>query len=275
MKQPPTSTFVRLMLAVMALAFAGSAGAQFQSREEALAALEKYNRMIEAEPNYAVLHTLRGDAYYALNDLYAASESYAAAIKLDDRQDKAYFGRGMALGRMGLVNEGIADLDVYIQRNPNSSVAYTKRGVRNIWRNDLAAAERDLTRALELDPDNAEAHDDLGVVHAKHMRLRQAVQHFSTAIRLDPAYQKAYHNMAICFYLTSQHREALEILEAGLKLNPDSRSSLMLKSTILQAMGQTGEAKKIAEQAEFLPEDNWSERSAINEISKEKGGEKK
>lgn len=274
MKQPP-STLARLMFALMALVFAGSAAAQFQSREEALAALEKYNRMIEAEPNYAVLHTLRGDAYYALNDLYAASESYTAAIKLDDRQDKAYFGRGMALGSMGLVNEGIADLDVYIQRNPNSSVAYTKRGVRNIWRNDLAAAERDLTRALELDPDNAEAHDDLGVVHAKHMRLRQAVQHFSTAIRLDPNYQKAYHNMAICFYLTSQHREALEILEEGLKLDANSRSSLVLKSTILQAMGQMEEAKKIAEQAEFMPEDNWSERSTIGEISKDKEGGQK
>jgi tetratricopeptide (TPR) repeat protein len=263
-------TVLRAILAAMALVWTAMAVAdEFHTHEEALAALAKYNRMIEAKPNYAVLYTLRGDAYYALNDLYGAMESYTAAIKLDNRQDRAYFGRGLALGRMGLMDEGIADLDVYIQRHPDSSVAYTKRGVRNIWRNNLEAAERDLTRAIELDPNNAEAHDDLGVVYAKYNRLKEAARHFSTAIRLDPSYQKAYHNLAICFYMTGQYPEALQILEEGLLLDANSRSSLVLKSSILQALGRTVEAKEVAEQAEFLPDDNWSERSAIGEISKQ------
>jgi tetratricopeptide (TPR) repeat protein len=258
-----------VVLAAMALLFASLASAGFQSREEALDALQKTNRLIEAAPNHAALYTQRGDAYYALNDLYGAMENYTAAIKLDDRQDDAYFGRGMALGRMGQVDEGIADLDVYIQRHPDSSVAYTKRGVRNIWRNHLAEAERDLARAVALDPNNAEAHDDLGVVHAKLNRIGLAARHFSTAIRLDPGYQKAYHNLAICFHLRGQPREALEIVDAGLQLDPDSQQSLLLKSTILQVLGRSDEARDIAERAEFLPESNWSERSEISIGSKQ------
>ncbi len=246
---------------------------EFETREEALAALDKYTRLIDAEPNYAPFHTLRGDAYYALNDLYGAAQSYSAAIRLDDRQDRAYFGRGMALGRMGLVDESIVDFDVYLRRNPDSSIAYTKRGVRNIWRNNLAAAERDLTRAIELDPANAEAHDDLGVVHAKHRRLKQAAHHFSTAIKLDPAYQKAYHNLAIVFYMTGQYAESLQIINAGLQLDADNRNSMTLKSAILQAMGRKAEAKAVAERAEFLPEKNWSEQSAI--VAPTQEGEKK
>lgn len=257
------------ILAALALVLAPVGSAAFQTREDALAALQQYHRLIEAAPGVAVFYTQRGDARYALNDLYAAMENYTAAIKLDDRQDRAFFGRGMALGRMGLVDEAIADLDVYIQRHPNSSVAYTKRGVRNIWRNHLAEAERDLTRAIELDPDNAEAHDDLGVVHAKHNRIGLAARHFSTAIRLDPGYQKAYHNLAICFHLRGQNREALEIVDAGLLLDPDSRDSLLLKSTVLQALGRTDEATNIAERAEFLPESNWSERSEVGSASKQ------
>ena len=258
-----------VVLAAMAMLLASlaSAGAGFQSREEALDVLQKTNRLIEAAPNQAALYTLRGDAYYALNDLYGAMENYTAAIRLDDRQDDAYFGRGMVLGRMGRVDEGIADLDVYILRHPDSSVAYTKRGVRNIWRNNLAAAERDLVRAVELDPDNAEAHDDLGVVHAKHNRIGLAAKHFSTAIRLDPSYQKAYHNLAICFYVRGQPREALEIVDAGLQLDPDSRDSLFLKSTVLEALGRTDESRVLAERAEFLPESNWSERSETGSFS--------
>jgi len=261
------------ILAAVALVLSPVGSAAFQTREEALVALQQYNRLIEAAPGVAVFYTQRGDAYYALNDLYGAMENYTAAIKLDDRQDKAYFGRGMALGRTGLVDEGIADLDVYIQRHPDSSVAYTKRGVRNIWRNKLAEAERDLTRAIELDPANAEAHDDLGVVHAKHSRIGLAAKHFSTAIRLDPGYQKAYHNLAICFHLRGQNQEALEIVDAGLQLDPDSRDSLLLKSTVLEALGRTGEAKGIAERAEFLPESNWSERSDVGVFSRQ--GEQK
>lgn len=257
----------RMVRAIAILAiiigFGPAHAVEFETREAALAALKEYNHLISVEPAFAVLHTLRGDAYYALNDLHAATENYTAAIKLDDRQDQAYFGRGMALGRMGLVDEGVADLSVFIERHPNSSLAYTKRGVRNIWRNNLAEAERDLTRAVQLDPQNAEAHDDLGVVHAKHNRLQQAAHHFSSAIRIDPSYQKAYHNLAIVYHMTGQNQKALTVVDAGLQLDPDSRGTLMLKATILQALGQTAEAKHIEARAEFLPEGNWTERSEV------------
>jgi tetratricopeptide (TPR) repeat protein len=261
-----------VILAATALVLAATARAEFRTREETLGALDKYDRLIKAAPNDAMLHTLRGDAYYALNDLNGAVENYSAAIRLDDHQDKAYFGRGMALGRMGLVDEGIADLDIYIQRHPDSSIAHTKRGVRNIWRNNLVEAERDLAHAVELDPHNAEAHDDLGVVYAKRSRINPAIEHFSTAIRLDPSYQKAYHNLAICLHLTGRNRQALEVVDAGLQLDPDSRDSLLLKSSVLQALGQVDEAKGIAERAEFLPESNWTERSDVGVSSKQ--GEK-
>ncbi len=262
-----------LAVALLVFTVGASAGPQseYESREQALSSLEKYNRLIEAEPKYAMFHTLRGDAYYALNDLHGATESYTTAIKLDDRQDNAYFGRGMALGRMGLVDDGIADLSLYIRRHPDSSVAYTKRGVRNIWRNNLEQAEKDLKRAIELDPENAEAHDDLGVVHAKHQRIKEAAHHFSTAIQIDPSYQKAYHNLAISFYVSGQNKEALEIVDAGLMLEPENRNSLLLKSSVLKAMGRLEEARKIEEHVEFLPEGNWTERSDIGVGTKQGG----
>ena len=254
----------RLTLGVMALALAGTSTATiFKTQEEIIPALEKNNQALSAEPGNAALYVQRGDIYYLLNDLPLAVADYTAALKLDDKQDAAYFGRGMAYGRMGLIDDGVADLSVFIQRHPNDSVAYTKRGVRNIWRGNWSEAERDLTRAVTLDPNNAEAHDDLGVVHAKRRNLRQAAQHFSTAIKLDPSYQKAYHNLAICFHMGGRYDAALEIVDAGLLLEQDNRSSLLLKAAILQALGRDIEAKKISDQAEFLPEDNWTERSAI------------
>lgn len=65
-----------------------------------------------------------------------------------------------------------------------------------------------------------------------------------------------------------QLRPALEMIDAGLALDAENRSSLMLKSAILQALGRSAEANEILARAEFLPEENWSERSPIGRTEK-------
>ena len=171
----------------IASTFIAPAWAELTTQQQADAALTRLDRAIAEAPMTARHYVERGDVYYKLNDFYRAVEDYSAALKLDDTQAQAYFGRGLAYGRMGLIDEGIADLDVYLVRHPQDSTAYTKRGVRNLWRGHLQEAERDLSRAVELDPNNAEAHDDLGVVHAKHKRLDLAAKHFVSVdlLRLD------------------------------------------------------------------------------------------
>ena len=248
---------------LITLALLSAAWAKDNLPDQVQTRLNKLDRAIAKTPNNSGHYVERGDIYYLLNDFHRAVTDYSAALALDDKQDNAYFGRGMTYGRMGLIDEGIADLSIYIQRHPDSSVAYTKRGVRNIWRGNLQNAEQDLKRAVELDPDNAEAHDDLGVVHAQHKQLPLAATHFATAIRLDPSYQKAYHNLAMCYFMTGHSQHALEVINAGLELNDTNKNSLLLKSTILQALGREPEAQEIADRAEFLPESNWSERSPI------------
>jgi len=240
--------------------------ADMPTAEPLLRKISDLNQIIAEYPKRAATYVRRGDLHYQLNQLQEAVADYSAALILDDTQDQAYFGRGMAYGRLGLVDEGIVDLSVFIARHPNSSLAYTKRGVRNIWRGNWVEAERDLARAVELDPSNAEAHDDLGVVHAQKKNYRTAARHFSRAIELDPGYQKAYHNLAICFHVSGKPDAALDIVNAGLSLDQDNRSSLLLKAAILQALGRQAEARRITEHAEFLPEDNWTERATIGKM---------
>lgn len=257
-----------LLLLLLAIGLIAPAQAADMTREQVDASLARLDRVIAAAPGIARNYVERGDVFALISDFHRAVADYSSALALDDAQDNAYFGRGMAYGRMGMVDEGIADLSVYIARHPDSSVAYTKRGVRNIWRGNLQEAERDLTRAVELDSSNAEAHDDLGVVHAKQNRLGIAATHFTTAIQLDPSYQKAYHNLAICYFMAGRHRHALAVVDAGLELDAENRSTLVLKAAILQALGQAAEANEISDRAEFLPEGNWSERSAIGGVAK-------
>ena len=49
-------------------------------------------------------------AYYDLGELRRAIEDYDTAINLDPNYADAYYGRGLAYGQLGRVDEAIADL---------------------------------------------------------------------------------------------------------------------------------------------------------------------
>lgn len=224
------------------------------------ARIDKLTKEIASQINRAPLYTKRAEEYMHLGDLEKAESDLNLALELDNEHSEAWFWRGMVRGRLGKHAEGIADLSVFIKRHPNSSLAYTKRGVRYIWKGELDKAQQDLQRAVELNPTNAEAHDDLGVLLAQQHKLAKAVSHFKTTIRLDSSYQKGHHNLATALHLLGQSQAALHSVDNSLQLAPNDRSSLMLKSEILIGMGRKTEALAIREQAEFLPEGNWSER---------------
>jgi len=218
---------------------------------------------ISLKPEDAALYVERGQLHFVYHRFDAAVADFTRANELNPTLDAAYFGRGLALGRTGKVAEGIRDLDLYIERNPKSSKAHTKRGVRHIWNRDFDAAKRDLKRAVELDDTNAEAHDDLGVVLAQEGDLLAAIPHFEKARRLDPRYAKPHHNLGMALYMTGHSEAALRAVDAALALDATARNTLLLKGTILEALGRGDEARAVREAAEFLPEGNWSERSHI------------
>lgn len=237
--------------------------AQPLSEEEIQARIQGLNRLLEKEPANTSYLVQRGNLYFVINDFDLAVMDFTDAIEHDKTLDDAYFGRGMALARNGQMAEGIADLSLYINRHPQSSVAYTKRGVRYLWSGDDKKAEADFRQALHFNPENAEAHDDLGVIHARRGDYETAISHFSQTLRIDPTYLKARHNLAMAYYISGQDLPALDNVEKVLEVTPQARDSLMLKAQILQQLGRFDEATAIKQEAEFLPEGNWSEHIAI------------
>ena len=228
--------------------------------------IQQQNLLIRKNPNSkttAKYYLLRGDALFLLGKFDDSVNDYSSAIKLDQNIDEAYLGRGLALARAGRTKEGIAELDIYIQRKPQSSLAYTKRGVRQLWLGEHHKAQKDFEKALAIDPSNAEAHDDLGVILSRKKMYFEAADHFLSAIENDPTYQKAYHNLALISYLTGKDQLALGFVNSAVRLNPNSKDTLMLKSQILSALGFLDDATKLQDEAEFMPEGNWSESISI------------
>lgn len=224
---------------------------------------ERLDRELAARPAEAALLVRRGEIHFKRHAFDEAAADFSAALKIDDRIDEAYFGRGMALGRGGRLDKGIRDLGVYLARHPRSSLALTKRGVRYLWKGDLDSAEKDFRQALAIDPGNAEAHDDLGVIHAQRGEYDRAESHFHATLRADPSYQKGHHNLAMVYYITGRSEQALAAVNRGLALVSQARDSLLLKGAILDALGRHDEAAQLRDEAEFLPEGERSSRLPI------------
>jgi len=234
-----------------------------QTETDVVHRIEELTRLINKAESPEALLIDRASHYFSLHEFEKAVEDYNAVLARNDALDEAYFGRGMAKGRLGLLQPGIADLSIYIERNPTSSLAHTKRGVRYIWAKELDKAEADLIKATLLDPNNAEAFDDLGVVNASKGDYKTAISHFQRVVEIDPGYQKGFHNLAMAYHITQEKQKALQNIDYALAINPQDKNSLLLKGEILNAMGMEKEAKLIIERAEFLPEGNWSERFSM------------
>lgn len=249
-----------LFLSLLACGLALADTPQVLTLEQANAHLAALDAEIAASPAPAPLYVTRGDYHLQMLAFDEALADFDKALALDPSQDKALFGRGLALGRMGRIDDGIAALSVYITRHPDSSVAYTKRGVRYLWKGDTKSAEADLRKALDLEPNNAEAHDDIGVIFAQRKDYDTAIDHFTHTVTIDPTYQKGFHNLAMAYYLSGRDSLALFAVNQAVTLNPNARDSVMLKAHILEALGQTRTATKLREEAEFMPADgDWSE----------------
>ncbi len=52
--------------------------------------------------------------------------------------------------------------------------------------------------------------------------------------------------------------------EIDVDMNPQSKSALYLKASILRAVDRLDEAQEVADDAEFLPDGNWSENVSVN-----------
>lgn len=224
--------------------------------------LEQLNQLVVEHPQDANLYLKRGAIQLGLHDFEGAIDDFTDAINKSD-MDEAYFGRGMARGRLQDHEAAIADIDIYISRHPENALAYTKRGIRKLWNADRESAKADFIKAIELDSGNAEANDDLGVIYAQEGDYQRAIRHFKSTIRIDPTYHKAYHNLAMAYYLTDQNLIALATVNQGMALQRGSRDSLLLKAEILKALGQPERAQELIDEAEFMNTGNWSERVPV------------
>jgi TolB-like protein/Flp pilus assembly protein TadD len=137
-------------------------------------------------------------------------------------------------------------VDQALALDPLSAEAYGALGVLSwdTWRTDEAAVA--LRRATELNPNYASAHQWLGRVLSSQGHLDEGIASLQRAVEVDPLSQRILDNCGRLLYLADRPREALAMAERALVIQPSAIQAQALKAQALFALGQAGEAVRIA-----------------------------
>ena len=181
-----------------------------------------------------------------------ALENFSAAIGRDERFALAHTGVAMThyvrVVGMGMASPqeampvALASLERALALDPNLAEAYTARGVIRLtfdW--NVAAAERDLRRALDLNPHLPLARGNWGLWLMSQRRGEEAVAEVEKQVEQDPLSLQGNTELGATYLTTGRLTEALEQLDRTLELDEYPRARFM-RYLALRAAGRFDEA---------------------------------
>jgi tetratricopeptide (TPR) repeat protein len=205
-------------------------------------AIDRYDRAIELDPQYARAFLNRGAARHDQGNLDVAIQDYTRAIELDPQFASAYNNRGIARGARYDFDGAIQDFTVALELEPEAPDTYCNRG--NVYRDlgDLQTAIRDYTKAVESDPAYALAYYNRGTAHSDLGETSAALQDLTKAIELDPKYSDAYTNRGIVRKAEGDPEGAIQDYTRAIELAPGAVNAYNNRGNALYAMGELNAA---------------------------------
>ena len=124
------------------------------------------------------------------------------------------------LGRRGLYNEAVEQLDVVLKQSPNHLQALTSKAGFLVLQKDWKAVEATCVRAFEIDPNSALCHLDVGMVELQRERNDEAWKRFDRAFQSNPGMWQALYQQGMIAFNTGDLSTALQKFQSALTLSP-------------------------------------------------------
>lgn len=195
------------------------------------AAIERYEKALEADPGYA-------QAYAGIADAYNLIASYGDTPPAD------VFPRARAAALKAI------ELD-FQNAEAHNSLAYALQCHYYDWK----GAEREYRRAIELSPSYAVAHHWYGGFLMLQGRFREAVEHRLHALELDPLSPAINAAVGSPWFLARRYDRAIELYRKGIEMDPKyARGHYALGWALLQS-GKVDEGLTHIETARHLSGD--------------------
>jgi tetratricopeptide (TPR) repeat protein len=191
---------------------------------DAGAALETLKPALAAHPDDPSLLAARGIA----NAIYTGADEARAdierALSLAANNPLAYYARGYLNQKIDKSDQAIADFTHTIELDPTFARAYYQRGMLLGYpKNDQAAKQRDIDRAIELAPDLIVARMDRAYTLFYNSKLDATLLDLDHVLSLDPKQSEALYLRAQVYERQNRAADARRDFDAAAAIAPDDK----------------------------------------------------
>jgi TolB-like protein/DNA-binding winged helix-turn-helix (wHTH) protein/Tfp pilus assembly protein PilF len=256
--------------------------AQQLTKESTDRAVELFQQMLAADPNFVPVYTEL--AYARLNQglfhgvpiaqiTNQVEPLIASALRLDDRMSAAYAVRGALRVLQSRAGEGLADLQRAITLNANDMGAFAMIGRMRLQNGQPREALKNYQRASALDPLNFTLQAQLCMTLQDLAQYEAATDACERARVLQPDIARTADGLAWLAESRGRIDEALKWNAKSLKPEPHDEFELYwTRATLFLSVGLAAPARKAVELGRSVTKDDNNADAALVRVTYREGG---
>ena len=220
-------------------------GDKAMAAEDYIAALNRYDAMVDSRNPDALNLFRRAIAEDALGNTEKALGYYNEAIRLDPtgRFDptgvQPVLARGVLLAtRKRSYERAIEDFDKALALEPDNVQALIRRGDALSQLGETSRGLVDLDRAIALSPDYAQGYFYRGLIHSRRNELWSALADYNSAIQRRPPNSDVLVSRAAIYSTFGKFDLAIKDLDAALAINKNNAHAFFNRGYVRFAQGE-------------------------------------
>lgn len=230
-------------------------------------ALTIWKDSIRKRPDNALAQFNYGRALDEANQLEAAVDQYLNRVMpLKPDYIEARANAGLALTKLGRLNEAVIQFRTIIAENPELPEAYNNLGLALSRQGQTTEAVTHYREAVKLKPGYAEAHYNLGNALAAGGNAQDAVEAYRQALTAKPDFAPGHYNLAVTLEAMGNNQAAIRSFRAATNAKPDYVKAHLQLGLLLARTGDAISARNTLQTAVKLQPDLVPAHQALRQL---------
>jgi tetratricopeptide (TPR) repeat protein len=190
-----------------------------------------------------------GDAALARDQTFVAIEAYSGAAAIQPNSMLAYLKRGDTYRRQGELTSALRDLRQASRLDPMSTRTLELLGDVNVALGRLEQGTQDYARFVSLDDRSPRVLYKLALTHYKRRQPGASIEPLRQAVAMEERFSEAHHLLGLCLRERKRTDEAVGALRRAVDVNPAFTAA---RADLATLYGELGRNRESLEQLEAL-----------------------
>ena len=190
-----------------------------------------------------------GDGSLAKGHTSLAIEAYSGAVAIQPQSMLAYLKRGDTYRRRGDLPAALRDLRQASALDPTSTRTLELLGDVNVEMGRYDRAADHYRRFIALDDRSPRVLYKLALTHYKNRQPAAAIDPLRQAVAIDDRFSEAHHLLGLCLRDRKRNDEALRALQRAIAINPAFAAA---RADLATLYGELGRSREGIDQLEAL-----------------------